>query len=196
MSAARFLRAQGPLWKKTKRVITDILKGKGVDDREGRGPPTLEDHPRRSRRSKHQTPLEPTTQGKTQLSGARPPLRGPVFCFLFSPARLPYVMLCYARRLCDAAPPLQDPEPPTLYPGPALWPGWCGGAASRGDMGLKRGSDDAADPPHGLCEATTGTTKRLRCTPPTSPASRVQQCTGECPICRGVLVQKCELATA
>ena len=24
MSAARFLRAQGPLWKKTKRVITDF----------------------------------------------------------------------------------------------------------------------------------------------------------------------------
>ena len=39
-SAARFLRAQAPLWKKTKRVITDFEAKKWVDNREGPRLPT------------------------------------------------------------------------------------------------------------------------------------------------------------
>mmetsp|Transcript_8837 Transcript_8837/g.17844 ORF Transcript_8837/g.17844 Transcript_8837/m.17844 type:complete len:121 (-) Transcript_8837:187-549(-) len=53
--------------------------------------------------------------------------------------------------------------------------------------GASPGADEAGDA--GLVELTTqGTSKRLRHTPPSSPCTQSQPA---CPICRGLLVQKC-----
>ena len=57
--------------------------------------------------------------------------------------------------------------------------------------GIKRPGEPGADEV-GLVESTSqGTSKRLRQSPPTSPCTGAQPA-GVCPICRCLLVQKCE----
>ena len=60
--------------------------------------------------------------------------------------------------------------------------------------GVKRPGEPPSADETGLVESTTqGTSKRLRHTPPTSPCTSAQPA-GACPICRGLLVQKCARA--
>ena len=59
--------------------------------------------------------------------------------------------------------------------------------------GVKRPGECSADEAGRVESTTQGTSKRLRHTPPTSPCTSAQPA-GACPICRGLLVQKCARA--